>query len=485
MKHFPRFSISFGRLSRRISIPLLVVGIELSLPACSYFSAADSAPDTVAIPAQWTAATTTQQEPVRPWLSEFASPELTRLVTQALQQNPGIQGLVAGVEIAEQQTWLSFSSFWPKINAAFKASRNQRNNASGFRVSSRRINNVGFSLDFLWEIDLWYKLGNELEASEHDMTASLSDLQAAKLSLAANICKTWFDAIVARQQLALTEKTINNYQKALDIVERGYDRGLYKALDVRLARNNLLQARGKKENFLNLLDTKTRQIEALLGRYPSASLELPDELPTVTQSLPNNVPATLLQRRPDIIAAEQRFFASDQRLLKARKNMLPTIQISGNGGTSTQKLRDIFNPDFLVWNIAGNLTQPIFHGFQLFAERSQAEARVKQAAANYAQVVLQAVQEVETTMAAEKWLRHQEKLLQEEIKESNAAMRLAENDYITGLTDIITLLEAQRRAFASESNLLEIRKQRLQNRINLYLALGGPVLPEPSKNNSQ
>ncbi len=484
MKNIPRFSAG-SRLRHRIITPLILAGLELTLPGCSYFSAADSAPDTVTMPEQWSAATDAQQQPVRPWLDEFSSPELTALVEQALEQNPGIQGLVAGVEIAEQQTWLSFSSFWPKINAAFKASRNQRNNASGFRVSSRRINNVGFSLDFLWEIDLWYKLGNELEASEYDKTASVADLQAAKLSLAANICKTWFDAIVARQQIELSEKTIHNYQNALDIIERGYDRGLYKALDVRLARNNLLQAQGKKETFLNLLDEKTRQLEALLGRYPSASLKLPDQLPTVNKTLPNNVPSSLLQRRPDIIAAEQRFFASDQRMLKARKNMLPTIQISGNGGTSTQKLREVLNPDFLVWNIAGNLTQPIFHGFQLFAERSQAEARVKQAAADYAQVVLQAVQEVETTMAADKWLRHQEKLLEQETTESNAAMRLAENDYIIGMTDIITLLEAQRRAFTSESNLLEIRKQRLQNRVNLYLALGGPVLTEPTKNNSK
>lgn len=466
-------------IKQTIVFPCILL-LSSTLTGCSYFSAADSAPETVQIPLQWSTASTEQQA-VRPWLKEFSAPQLTVLVEQAFQQNPSIQSLIAGIAIAEEQTWLSWSAFWPKINAGLKASRNQRNNAAGFSVSSPRTNNVGFSLDFLWEIDLWYKLGNELEASEFEKTAAISDLYAAQLSLAANITKTWFDAIVASQQVKLAEKTIHSFQNALDIIDRGYNRGLYKALDVRLARSSLLNAQGRKENFLKIADEKTRLLESLLGRYPSASLELPDQLPAVSQPLPNSVPSSLLERRPDIIAAEQRFFASDQRMLKARKNMFPTIQISGSGGTSTQKLDEIFNPQFLIWNIAGNLTQPLFHGSQLFAERSQAEARVKQAAADYAQVALQAFQEVETTMAAEKWLQNQQDLLQAETKESNEAERLAENDYITGLTDIITLLEAQRRAFDSENNLLEIRKQRLQNRVNLYLALGGPVLTPTSK----
>lgn len=460
---------------------LSIFFVMLLLSGCSYFSAADSTPETVQIPKQWSSAVDQKLEPVRPWLDEFAAPQLNSLVKEAFAQNPSIQSLIAGIEIAEDQTWLSWSAFWPQINAGLRASRNQRSNAAGFSVSSSRTNNVGFALDFLWEIDLWYKLGNELEATLHEKTASESDLHAAQLSLAANIAKTWFDTIVAIQQVNLAEKTITSFNNALEIIEQGYDRGIYQALDVRLARSNLLSALGRKQNFLKIKDETTRRLEFLLGRYPSASLVVPDQLPTVSSPLPNNVPSSLLERRPDIIAAAERYFATDQRMLKARKNMFPTIQISGSGGTSTQKLKEVFNPEFLIWNIAGNLTQPLFHGSQLFAERSQAEARVKQAAANYAEVVLLAFQEVETTLAAEQWLLKQQQLLKSEVTESREAERLAENDYVTGLTDIITLLDAQRRAFDSENNLLELSKQRLQNRVNLYLALGGPVLNLKSK----
>lgn len=446
------------------------------LQGCSYFSPSDSMPETVQVPEQWSSADSQSKEWVNSWLDEFSEPQLKVLVQEALQKNPSIQRLVAGVAVADDQTWLAWSEFWPAISGGFKSSRNKRNNAAGFSVSPKPVNNFGVSLDFLWEIDLWYRLGNELEATEHEKTASQADLYAAQLSLAANIAKGWFDAIVAKQQLQLAEQTIESFSKTLEIVEQGYERGVYKALDVRLARTNLLSAQGRKESVLKLQDETARTLEFFLGRYPAANIVVPRQLPTVGNAIPGSVPAELLQRRPDILAAAERFLATDQRLVKARKNMLPTIQLNGSGGTSTKKLDDIFNPENLIWNIAGSLTQPLFHGGQLFAERSQAESRVKQAAADYAVVVLQAFREVETAMAADQWLNHQQEYLAAEVTESREAERLAEEEYLSGLTDIITLLEAQRRAFTAETNLLDMHKQCLQNRVNLYLALGGPVL---------
>ena len=452
------------------------LGLTLILSGCSYFTAAEAPPKSVNIPKQWAAATNWEQRPVQPWTREFADPKLDQLIEEAYKRNPSIQSLIASVSVAEEQTWISGSVLLPQIDAGISGNRNQRSNINGFSITSPRTTAFGFSLGFLWEIDLWYKLGNELEAAMHDHAAAESNLQAARLSLAANITKTWIDGIVAGQQVKLARKTITSFKNALDIIEQGYDRGIYQALDVRLARTSWINARGREQGFLRLKDEVSRTLEFSLGRYPAGKFIFAQQLPTLSETLPNSLPSSLLERRPDVTAASERFFASDQRLLKARKNMLPTIQFSGNGGTSARKLNEIFDPEFLIWNIASNLTQPLFHGTQLFAERNQAEARMRQAAADYSQVMLQAFREVETTMAAEQWLTEQEYLLIAEVTESQQAEKLAETDYISGLANITTLLEAQRRAFNSETNLLDIRKQRLQNRVNLYLALGGPVL---------
>ncbi len=458
----------------RVFVGLLLLAI---LQGCSYFSATEKPPQSIDIPEQWAAADKDQeQQPTKPWSEEFSDPELNTLIEEAYKQSPSIQALIASVRVAEEQTYISGSVLLPQVDAGINGNRSQRTSAAGFSLSSPRSTTIGFSLGFLWEVDLWYKLGNELEATAHDHAAAESNLQAAKLSLAANITKTWIDGIVAGQQVDLVRKTITSFKSALDIIEQGYTRGLSKAVDVRLARTSWLNARGREQGFLRQRDAAARMLEFSLGRYPGGSFVFSEQLPAMRETLPVSIPSSLLERRPDVIAAIERFFASDQRMLKARKNMLPTIQFSGSGGTGARNFSDIFNPEFLIWNIAGNLAQPLFQGGRLFAERSQAEARVRQAAADYALVMLQAFREVETSMAAERWLSKQEMLLASEVMESKEAEKLAETDYISGLADITVLLEAQRRAFNSETNLIDIRKQRLQNRVDLYLALGGPVL---------
>lgn len=468
------FNIGLSMMAKSVALGIMLQG-------CSYFSPTESRPETVAVPDKWSSTVRGAAETgVQPWIDEFSDPELKSLVGEALQNNPGIRRLKAGFEVADEQTWLAWSQLWPTLTGGFKSSRTQRNNSGGFAVSPKPVNNFGVSLDFLWEIDLWYRLGNELEATEHDKSAAASDLYAAQLSLSANIAKSWFDTIVATQQLKLADKTIDSFRHTLEIVEQGYDRGVYKPLDVRLARSSLLGAEGRKESYLKIRDEATRTLEFFLGRYPAGNMTTPQQLPVIGQGVPVSVPSELLERRPDIIAAAERFFASDQRLIKARKNMLPTIQLNGSVGTGSKKLSDIFNPENLIWNMAGSLTQPLFNGGQLFAEHDQAEARVKQAAASYAEVVLQAFREVETTLAAGQWLQQQYVLLIAEVAESREAERLAEADYLRGVTDIVTLLESQRRALDAESSLLELNKQRMQNRVNLYLALGGPVI-EPNK----
>ena len=447
------------------------------LSACSAFKERSLAPDFVVVPEEWGQKKTDKNLPSF-WLEEFDQPELRVYLDEAFNKNPTLLSQVAVVRLARQQINTAGSGRWPQFSAGLGSSRNKRSNSSGYSLSSEYSTSYNLSLDFNWEVDLWNRLGNGVKAKVYDAEAAQADFEAARLSLAANIVKTWFGAIEAKQQLHLSKQTVENYKSVLEVVEQGYDYGLYRALDVRLARANMLGAKGRLQTYRIAKDQALRSLEVLLGRYPSASLELPNALPVMKDNVSAGVPATLLRRRPDVIAAVARFKAFDQHYIQAKKNRLPSIRLTGSGGTSISDFKDVLNADFLVWNFASGLVQPLFEGGRLDALRDEAEIRLEQSENLYKQTVLGALQEVEMLLSSTRWLHEQGQALEKTVDEANEAELLAGEDYVSGLSDINTLLQTQRQAFDAKSGLLALKKLQLQNRVNLYLALGGPIVEE-------
>jgi NodT family efflux transporter outer membrane factor (OMF) lipoprotein len=446
----------------------------LMLSGCSLFQGRSEPVTLSELPEQWQSEVVNHQPPTF-WLQEFRQPELLVLLEEAFEKSPTLLSQASVVQLAQVQARLAGADRWPQLSAGLASSRNKRSNTSGFSLSSVYSTSYNFSLDLSWEVDLWNRLGNGLKAALFDEKAASADFEAARLSLAANLIKTWLDGIEAQQQLRLSEQTVENFENSLQIVERGYDYGLYRALDVRLARSNRLAAVSREQSYRIAKDQALRSLEVLLGRYPAAKINLPDVLPELSNSIPAGIPAELLNRRPDIIAARERFKALDQRHIQAKKNRLPAIRLTGSGGTSTRALTDLVDTDFLVWNFASGLVQPLFRGGRLDALRDEAAIRWQQSENDYRQTVLVAFREVETLLSSEKWLQKQEQALAKTADELREAELLAREDYVSGLTDINTLLQTQRQAFDAESSLLAVHKSRLKNRVNLYLALGGPI----------
>ncbi len=462
----------------------ILVALFLLLSGCSLFKGRSEPVTLAEMPDNWSSEATNSQ-PLTFWLDEFKQPELLALIEEAFEKNPGLLSQASVVQLAQVQARLAGADRWPQLSAGLGSSRNKRSNTSGFSLSSVYSTSYNFSLDLSWEVDLWNRLGNGLKAALYDGEAANADFEAARLSLAANLIKIWFDGIEAQQQLRLSQKTVENFRNSLQIVESGYDYGLYPALDVRLARSNLLGAVSREQSYRIAKDQAVRSLEIFLGRYPAAKFRFPDLLPNLSNSVPAGIPAELLNRRPDIISARERFKALDQRHIQAKKNRLPAIRLTGSGGTSTRNLTDLINTDYLVWNFTSGLVQPLFQGGRLDALRDEAAIRWEQSENDYRQIVLRAFKEVETLLSSEKWLQEQEKALAKTADELRAAELLASEDYVSGLTDINTLLQTQRQAFDAESSLLVIRKNRLQNRVNLYLALGGPITVDKPKPDQQ
>lgn len=174
-----------------------------------------------------------------------------------------------------------------------------------------------------------------------------------------------------------------------------------------------------------------------------------------------------------MVAAERRLVASDARIRQAKAALYPRISLTGSAGTSSNEFGDILDGDFSVWSIVGNLLQPLFQGGRLRAGVDLAKSQADMALAQYGQTVLSAYRDVESSLANERFLRQRQEALETATEQAVAARQLAEDQYANGIIDLITMLDARRSAFASESQLLTVRRERLDARIDLYLALGG------------
>ena len=454
---------------------LVIVTLALGLGGCARSPKSQVTQLPLSLPEQFTAQTDSSNDAMFDWLSDFGDTALQGLVKEALTANYDLKAAAARLENAIATQRSVRSGQFPTVDATFSGSRQKNNfqNLAG-SIGTRIFNNYNLNARVAWEIDLWAKVKNRVQASIADVEAEEATFRATQLSLAAMALRSWFDAVEAELQLQLADKTLQVFEQNLMIVEASFERGLPdRALDVRLTRANVENARSTLAQRRRQRDTAIRSLETLLGRYPSATLVVPTELPVLTQTIPPGLPSELLHRRPDLVAAERRLAASLERVKVAKKNLIPTISLSSSSGTSSGALRDVLDPDLLIWNIAGNVTQPIFRGGQLLADIRASKANRNQAMATYAQTALAAFQEVESLLAADGFLQDQLTATQRAAEESVGAEELAWQQYQRGLVDIITVLESQRRAFTARSAAITTANTRLANRINLYLALGG------------
>jgi NodT family efflux transporter outer membrane factor (OMF) lipoprotein len=306
--------------------------------------------------------------------------------------------------------------------------------------------------------------------------AADEDLHAARLSLAANTVRSAVTLTEAEAQASLADENVKTRRMHLGIVERQLDRGLdaeRAALDVSLSRSDLARAEATLATRRRVVDEARRNLEVLIGAYPAGKEPSLAALPSLSKNVPAGLPSELLLRRPDLRAAERRLESVLREESASRKALLPSFNLTGSYGLSTEDLSFLLEPESVVWSIAGNIAQRVFEGGRLKANIELARARYDESLAVYAQSVLTAFKEVESALAAEAFLREQERALEAAVVEADRSVKLAAGQYERGLADILTLLDAQQRLFDARSLLLDVKAQRLRSRADLHLALGG------------
>ena len=431
------------------------------------------------LPHTWSVSVNSEQFADQSWVSSFGDPVLTKLVRQALADNFDLKSAAARIEATIAQARIDSSGLWPQLSFAPGYQHSQVRNA-GFGSAQFSVFETLFSLS--WEIDVWGRIRDFRQAAAEEAEAAHFDYQAAQLSLAARIAQNYFALQEAVLQKHVATRSVADRSIIADLVQGRFDHGLARGLDVRLALTDLANAKSQQVQAENRVQLVTRQLETLLGRYPDGSLSsileinrqpgtLPEPLPTLAAGLPSE----LLTRRPDLIAAFTRLRAADARLQSTQKLLLPRITLTAAGGTRDTALTELIDPRAVAWNVFAGMAQPLFTGGRIRGNIHLNAARVEEALTRYQSVALNAFREVEQALAAEEWLREQERVLREAVRQTEASQELALYSYRHGFIQILTLLDSYRSTFNAQSAHLAVKRQLLNNRINLYLALGGSV----------
>lgn len=402
------------------------------------------------------------------WIKSFDDPALNRLVIEAQTNNRDLAAAAANVD----RSWALARQAGANLGADVSLSRTA-SQTGGIGGSQPTTNSFGLGLQVSWEADVWGRLRSGERGAVASAQAAEADFRAAQQSLAAATAKAYFSAVEANIQAGIVRETVEILEETLRIVNVKHDNGMSSAQDVSLARSDLATARESLATIEGSQRDAVRALEALLGRYPGADLEVRRSLPGVPPAPPAGLPSELLERRPDIVAAERRVAAAFNATNQARAARLPSIGLTGNLGSASDSLSGLLESSNAAWTAGASLLAPIFDGGRRREAVEIATADQEQALAAYGQAAISAFSELETNL-------DQGVVLQQRIAELNVAateaanaFRIAQLRYEEGEEELLNVLSIQQRVIGAKSSLSSVERLLLEQRVNLNLALGG------------
>lgn len=404
---------------------------------------------------------------VNDWLKSFNDPALDAIVAEAIANNLDLRAAATKVAIAQQAVIVVGSRLLPQVGAVLGArTTRDEDHDSNFNTT---IAYAGVA----WELDVWGRLRAQRAAAEAGYEATALDYAYARQSLAATTAKLWYLAIETRQLLALNEQAVKIYGELLALVQLRRNAGKDSDLDVVDVRSKLATARSDLERARESYGEARRALEVLLGRYPAAEIAVAAVYPALPPLAGTGVPSALLERRPDLVAAEREVLAAFRREEAAQLALLPEFSIAVAGGRLGDQLLSVLRLNPWLASAGIGVSIPIYEGGALRAKVEIATAQQAQAIARYGAVALTAFREVETSLANEQLLALQLPLDQKALDDRFEAVRIATIQYKAGRRDLLWVAQLQTAQIANESNLIKLRGAQRANRVRLYQVLGG------------
>lgn len=400
------------------------------------------------------------------WIEAFDDSILTSLVLEAQENSPNLQAAAANLE----RSWALARQAGAALTPSLGLNADGQNSGN---VNGASDGNVNVGLQANWELDLWGRISSGRDAAVESAEAVAADFQFAQYSLAAGVARAYFLAIEAGLQENIAGSTYNALLETQRIVNLQFENGFTDAQAVALTNSDLAVAEDRVISAQAGQRDAVRALELLLGRYPAAELQLRTSLPVVPPSAPAGLPSEILERRPDLIAAERRIAATISNVNQARAARLPQILLTGNLGRSSNDLSNLLSAGTSPFSLATSLLVPLFDGGANAAAIEINTADQEQAVAAYAEAALNAFSDVETTLDQGQVLINRQNALNTASEEADEALRLANISFNVGETDILDVLSIQARVLSAQSNLLSVERSQLEQFIDLNLALGG------------
>ena len=436
-----------------------------NLTAPSHDEVYDKAMQGVAVPAAWSAAA--EANAFRPeWIGFEQDAELRALIDEAIAHNPDLRAAGARLEQVRLQMQLAGADLLPTVAFGAKYSDSLQP-ANGLDIN-------GFGIALSWELDLWGRARAEKKAGEATFRSAEADYVFARQSLAATTIQAWLLCIEATRQTALAEQKRKAAHEQARLIENRETVGRASRQDVAIANAQAQALDDLAYQAEQGRQQAMRALELIVGRYPSAAITVPPALPGNLEPVPAGVPADLIERRPDLVAARERYEAAFFSREEARAARLPRLALNAGAGHLTSDYVQFKDGlDSTVFPIGAKLVWPLFDQGRLKTQVYIADQQQQEAAANYAKTILVAFGEVENALAADALLQQRERALSGQVEALQAAVEAAEEQYRVGKGDQYGVLQEELSLNAAEVTLLRVTVERRTQRVNLYLALGG------------
>lgn len=450
-----------------------------ALAGCSmappYQPPAVSVPATYAEAGSWTPAAPGDAAPSQTWWTAFGDSTLDALETRLATDNPSLAVAAGRYDLARAYLAEVRAGLFPQIGAQATVTQNRQSDNRPLRGQKQpdlyAADTLGAQVSY--EADLWGRVRNSVAAGRADAEASADDLAAVRVSLQAQLATDYIALRGYDREIDLLQRTVDAYSRADAMTRRRFAGGIANGMETGQSATQLAEAQGQLADLRNARALTEHAIAALVGTTPSGFSIAASSAPLPMPEVPVSLPSTLLQRRPDVAAAERRMFAANRRIGVAKAAFFPSLLLGGQGGVQNTALAGLASAPNLFWSVGPNVLLTLFDGGRNRARVAEARAGWEQATADYRLRVLGAMQDVEDGLSRLHHLGDEAAAEERAAQQAAQVEQLATRRYEKGAVSYLDVVTAQTTALRTQRQAIEIDTRRQQATVGLFKAVGG------------